>query len=256
MRSTILKKNLYALLYGIRNLLDPILHFTEISILAYHSLSVDSAETSILPEIFEEHLRLFKKNGVSFVSIPQVVAWRRKKGTLPKKSVAITFDDGYADFETTALTLLEKYQVPVTLFVVGSEEASRKLLGNRQPLMSPEAFSRIRNHPLVTVGYHSRSHANLAKMDRAAIDEEVAPPVPLDYFAFPGGNYSRTAIAAVHDAGYEAAFSIKPTLMTRNSPRYLLPRCVITRTLDSWEVVLRTTKAISWYRRLTRPINS
>ncbi len=256
MRSPILKKNLYAFLYGLRNILDPIFHFTEISVLVYHSLSVDSSEPSILPEIFEEHLRLFKKNGSTFVSIPQVVSWRRGKENLPKKSIAITFDDGYADFETAALPLLEKYNVPVTLFVVGSEDASRGVLGNHQPLMTPEAFSRIRNHPLVTIGYHSRSHANLSKMDREAVLAEVTPPVPLAYFAFPGGAYSRAAIAIVHDAGYEAAFSIKPTLMTRNSPRYLLPRNVITNKLEPWEVVLRTTIAISWYRRLTRPINS
>lgn len=253
-RSDGVKTPLYAACFALRNMLDPILHFTEISVLAYHSLSVDSSETSILPEIFEEHLRLFKKNGVTFVSVPEIIAWRRRIGTLPKKSLAITFDDGYADFETAALPLLEKYKVPVTLFVVGSEEASRKQLGNDQPLMTPEAFARVRNHPLVTIGYHTRSHANLIKMNRTEIDEEVAPPVPLEYFAFPGGNYSRTAIAAVHDAGYEAAFSIKPTLMSRNSPRYLLPRCVITRNLAPWEVVLRTTKAIAWYRACTRPI--
>lgn len=253
----LLKNTLYLVCFWSRNLLDPLFHFQEISVLAYHSLSVDSSVTSILPEIFEEHLRILKNNGVSFVSVPDVVGWRRKKIVLPRKAVAITFDDGYADFESAALPLLEKYQVPVTLFFLGSSESSRVALGNDQPLLSPSAIRRLEEHPLVTLGYHSYSHGNFARLPKNSTDllqTEVTSPIPVAYFAFPGGNYSKASLAAVHDAGYEAGFSIKPTLVSRHSPRYLMPRSVITKDHRPWEVLLRTTKAISWYRRLTRPI--
>jgi peptidoglycan/xylan/chitin deacetylase (PgdA/CDA1 family) len=267
----LLKNFLYDTCFTVRNLLDPIFHFTEVSILAYHSLSVSLAETAILPEIFEEHLGYLRKEGVSFVSLEQVVEWRRlshvqvksvqknSATALPKKSVAITFDDGYADFETTALPILEKYRVPVTLFIVGDAEGSRTALGNEVPLMDARALERVHAHPLVTLAYHSLTHANLAKLRGDALAQEVQPIFPegllAKYFAFPGGNYSKAAIAAVHDAGYDAGFSIKPTLVSRHTPRYLFPRSVIMRSLTPRQVYLRTTKAIAWYRRLTRPIS-
>ena len=79
------------------------------------------------------------------------------------------------------------------------------------------------------MGYHSFSHANLAKLSKEELQHEVQPPfaanegdiLPLPYFAFPGGNYSKAAIAAVHDAGYDAGFSIKSTLVSHEVPRYL-----------------------------------
>jgi peptidoglycan/xylan/chitin deacetylase (PgdA/CDA1 family) len=235
---------------------------------------VSLAETAILPEIFEEHLRYLQKEGVAFVSLEDVVGWRRlshvsKKTpragggasgkSIPKKSVAITFDDGYADFETAALPLLEKYNVPVTLFIVGDAEGSRGALGNDVPLMDAHALERVHAHPLVTIAYHSLTHANLAKLRGDDLRKEVEMIFPegllAKYFAFPGGNYSKAAIAAVHDAGYDAGFSIKPTLVSCATPRYLFPRSVIMRTLTPRQVYLRTTKAIAWYRRLTRPIS-
>jgi peptidoglycan/xylan/chitin deacetylase (PgdA/CDA1 family) len=251
---TFLKNILYGMCFYFRNILDPLFRFEEISILAYHSISVDESPTSILPEIFEEHLQLLRKRGVFFVSLSSVVEWRKKKERLPKKAVALTFDDGYADFESVVLPLLERYKIPVTLFFVGSEVASRKALGVDRPLLTPEALERLHVHPLVTLGYHSYSHSNLSRMSREELFKEITPPVPVPFFAFPGGNYSRTAIAALHEAGYDAGFSIKAKLVSHATPRYLFPRSVVTKDMTPWEVYLRTTIAISWYRRLTRPL--
>jgi peptidoglycan/xylan/chitin deacetylase (PgdA/CDA1 family) len=252
------KNYLYGFCFMLRNLFDPFMHFTEVSVLAYHSLSVSLAETAILPEIFEEHVRLLRRRGVRFISLDDVVDWRRNAASGKKKSAfkatAITFDDGYADFETAALPLLEKYNIPVTLFMVGGTEESREALKNDVPLLTPAALARVKAHPLVTLAYHSFSHTNLAKLRGEELATEVRPVFPAKYFAFPGGNYSKAAIAAVHDAGYDAGFSIKPTLVSKHTPRYLFPRSVIMRTLTPTDVYLRTTKAIAWYRRLTRPI--
>lgn len=51
-----------------------------------------------------------------------------KKIELPKKSVILTIDDGNETFFALAVPIIEKYQVPVTSFVITSECDSNKIM--------------------------------------------------------------------------------------------------------------------------------
>ncbi|MDB0037792.1 polysaccharide deacetylase family protein [bacterium] len=67
-------------------------------------------------EQFEQHLKYLKAN---FDVISDEEAFRRvaAKETLKRHTITITFDDGFLNNLRTALPLIEKYQIPVTLFV-------------------------------------------------------------------------------------------------------------------------------------------
>ena len=70
------------------------------------------------PEVFDEQMRYLSKN-YNLVTIKDILAAleTRNRNDLPARAVAVTFDDGYFDFEEHAWPILKRYRIPVTLFV-------------------------------------------------------------------------------------------------------------------------------------------
>ena len=84
-----------------------------ICVLLYHrvcKLSLDIWQLAITPEVFEAHIRFFKENY-------NILRFEDDWDNTETPSLVITFDDGYADNYLYALPILEKYQVPATIFV-------------------------------------------------------------------------------------------------------------------------------------------
>jgi peptidoglycan/xylan/chitin deacetylase (PgdA/CDA1 family) len=84
----------------------------------YHRVSEKIADPWYLcvsPGNFSEHLRLLQKHARP-VSLDQLVRMQAQ-GKIEDRTVAVTFDDGYADSLHTAKPLLEQYGTPATVFV-------------------------------------------------------------------------------------------------------------------------------------------
>jgi peptidoglycan/xylan/chitin deacetylase (PgdA/CDA1 family) len=96
-------------------------------ILVYHrvaALQSDPWDLAVTPANFAEHLEVLRRLGVC---LPLArFADATSEGTLPGNAVAVTFDDGYADNLLHALPLLERYDVPATLF------ATTRFVGGRR----------------------------------------------------------------------------------------------------------------------------
>jgi peptidoglycan/xylan/chitin deacetylase (PgdA/CDA1 family) len=87
-------------------------------ILGYHrvaSLERDEYDVCVTPEHFDEQMEMLNRYAHP-ISLSQLVE-HLKAGSLPSKSVAVTFDDGYTDNLYQAKPVLEKYSVPATVFV-------------------------------------------------------------------------------------------------------------------------------------------
>lgn len=89
-----------------------------LSILIYHR--VLAAPDPLLPDLpdvatFDRHLRLLKR---CFRVLPLSTAIRQlRQGTLPRRALSITFDDGYADNAALALPLLRRHGLHATFFI-------------------------------------------------------------------------------------------------------------------------------------------
>jgi len=87
-------------------------------ILVYHKIEnvgCDPWGLAVSPERFSEHLDVLAGYGAC-LTISEM-ARRIADGTLPRRAVAITFDDGYADNLHQALPRLAHQNLPATLFL-------------------------------------------------------------------------------------------------------------------------------------------
>jgi peptidoglycan/xylan/chitin deacetylase (PgdA/CDA1 family) len=87
-------------------------------ILLYHRIAeegTDPWQLTVTPQHFDEHLQVLGKFARP-ISLRNLTAAIRN-GSLPRRSLIVTFDDGYADNLLNAKPLLEKHSVPSTVFV-------------------------------------------------------------------------------------------------------------------------------------------
>jgi len=91
-------------------------------VLVYHSISEDQGwlpwadEIAVRPEDLDRHLRFLRRRGFRFIGTGEWVE-RRRANRLDRDDLAIHFDDGYLDNWVAAAPILERHQVPATIFV-------------------------------------------------------------------------------------------------------------------------------------------
>ena len=88
-------------------------------ILVYHRVvelpSVNQSPLSVTTEAFASHLEVLRKHAYPMKLSAFIHALRA--GTLPPRAVVVTFDDGYANNLFQAKPLLERFDIPATVFV-------------------------------------------------------------------------------------------------------------------------------------------
>lgn len=195
------------------------------SVLVYHSISSPPeplpADADISPRRFEGQLRWLKR-------WRQVVPLEETlRSAADRPLVALTFDDGYRDNLTVALPLLEKFQLPMTLFVAAG------LLG-RDGYLSEEELREISRHPLVTIGAHGLWHRHFNRLTRHDARLELTDSRRLlagitgktiDLLAWPYGECNADLERLSAACGYRASWSVwKGTNSTHSRWRVPLGR--------------------------------
>ena len=97
-------------------------------VLTYHRITdapSDPLGLAVTPACFDEHLTAFAGR-YQLMNVGDVLRLLKAGRKLPRRGLAITFDDGYADALTHACPLLEAYSAPATLFVATGPLLSRR----------------------------------------------------------------------------------------------------------------------------------
>jgi peptidoglycan/xylan/chitin deacetylase (PgdA/CDA1 family) len=96
-------------------------------VLLYHrvaELETDPQWLAVPPDVFDEQLDLLKRSFV-VLTLGDLVK-RLGEGALPKRSVVITFDDGYSDNLYEAKPVLERHGLPASVFVASGFVGGRE----------------------------------------------------------------------------------------------------------------------------------
>lgn len=225
---------------------------TPLPVLLYHAVDDDPpawiAPFTVTPRTFAEQLDAIVASGRTPVTAGEVVTALRGGEPLPQRAVAVTFDDGFLDFERNALPALAEHALPATLFVTTGALAplNRSVLPNAAMLTLNQVAGLARAG--VTIGAHTHFHEQLDTLTPAAAAAELSRPKQIledalgeeiDLFAYPHGYCDARVLALTRSAGYRGAFAVRNAFSCAHDDPFRIARLTVradtTRTqFQSW----------------------
>lgn len=168
-------------------------------------LSVDNG-------IFDQQISYLVSRGYTPITAKQLVDALRTHGSLPPKSIVLSFDDGYKDIYDYAFPIFQKYHITVNLMLATG------LLGGGDYLTWGQVEEMGRSG-LVYFVDHTWSHYSLGRgtADKIKFEVETAKQQLEQYtgqavniLAYPYGSVGATATKILQDDGFFGAFTSNP----------------------------------------------
>ena len=203
-----------------------------VPILTYHYIRVNADRNdrmgfalSVTPADFAAQMDWLAQNGYHPITTEDLYAYLQGARGLPSKPVILTFDDGYADFFTTALPILISHDFRAEEYVVSS------FVG--QPGYMTAAQVREADRSGIEIGSHTVSHANLAASSTGASWAQITQSKafleqlighPIVSFCYPSGKFSSAVASQVAAAGYHDATTTRFGYSHTMGDRYVWTR--------------------------------
>ncbi len=221
-------------------------------ILAYHKVDHrrELGLTSLSPQRFEKQIRFLKHAGYTSISPQPLLSYAANASPLTKP-VLITFDDGYEGIHKYVYPILKEYAFTAIIFVttgyVGRYNDWDSSPGPRFRHLDWSHIREMADHG-ICFGSHGVNHAFLTRRSDTAARYELEASKkcledrlgqPIQFFSYPYGDYNDRIVNFVQEAGYRAAFSLRPEFLKAgytNGRRavYELPRIGIYLLDNMW----------------------
>ena len=200
-----------------------------VPILVYHNLGAQSKGRLVLgAKTFEEQMRYLKAQGYRVVSLKEFLEFASLNRQLPKKSVVLSFDDGYKAFVQYAYPVLKELGFKATLFVytdyIGA--GANALSWAELKKLSSEGFD---------VEAHSKTHGDMRRATGESTNDyarrlttELNQPREIfqknlgyspQLLAYPYGRQDDVVVQQTKERGYLAGFTVR----RQGNPSFVYP---------------------------------
>ena len=154
-----------------------------VRVLCWHSIA-DLSHDPVLrdygvpPDTFRRQIAALEEAGWAFIGVDEFLRFLRSGAHVPRRSVLLTFDDGYADLATEAHPVLVRHHAGSVAFIVsgsiGKFNGWDVAKGRApRPLAGQDELLRL-SQGMVEIGSHTRSHLHLTEADEPVqLDAEV-----------------------------------------------------------------------------------
>jgi peptidoglycan/xylan/chitin deacetylase (PgdA/CDA1 family) len=189
-------------------------------ILAYHQITPKAPPANLGYAVsvrqFERQMRFLREHGYVCLSLAELMRHSDNGQPRPRRSVALTFDDGYGSFSKLAYPILRCYGLTATVFVVTNEIHRQSYLkrGFHSLYLTWEQIGTLQQGG-ISLGSHTCTHSRLPGLSREEIQRELADSKEclevrlgqeIRWLAYPYADSTSEIRKMAEEAGYEAAF--------------------------------------------------
>jgi peptidoglycan/xylan/chitin deacetylase (PgdA/CDA1 family) len=201
-------------------------------VLMYHSVTPqpDGPEPfTVSTKSFERQMHWLHHRNYKGVSLKEILEAPRQR--VPRRSVALTFDDGYADFIEYAMPILRHYGFSATVFAIAGQlgDENSWTAGPSKNLMTAIQLKQIAAEG-IEIGSHSLHHVRLTSLADEALHEDLVmsrsilqdiSQQDVRGFCYPHGDHDGRVVRAAQEAGFDYCCAVGYSGFTG---RYALPR--------------------------------
>ncbi len=198
-------------------------------------------------ELFRAHLAWLKDRGYVSVSLDAIADAISSKAPLPRRWVAITFDDGWRDNFTEAFPALREAGFSATIFLI-TNQVARARPSNQWDDYLTLADIKVMSAAGIEFGSHTHTHPRLTKLESGSNDTEAGTVMfelaesrrrmkeelglMGDWFCYPYGNFAPRIAQLVRKAGYCGALSTIRDNRPASGQLFWMPRVMIMNDTD------------------------
>lgn len=207
------------------------------SVLCYHGFSNDAWRFNTNISIFESQLEMISHSS-KFITAKELWNYIVGSKTPSKPGVLLTIDDGYKDLMQIR-KIVNSYKIRPIIFLLSDvANVNRLEIDNNKGFLS-DADVRVLISDGWEIGSHGATHADFHNLRSAEVLKEVALSkialenkygVPVKYFGYPKGRYTKNVIREVRKAGYEMCFTMDDSIISTKTNLYRIPRIGVDKT--------------------------
>jgi peptidoglycan/xylan/chitin deacetylase (PgdA/CDA1 family) len=212
----------------------------EVPVLCYHrlrnSLASDGQNMktySVSPALFAQQMKALHDNGYHTILPDELYQYLVNDRKLPPKPILITFDDTREEQYRIGVSELNKYGFKGVFFIM-------TVSINRPGYMSKDQIKNLSDNGH-SIGAHTWDHHLVTKYKGTDWDIQIVNPKkqlesitgkPVNYFAYPSGEWNSQAIAKLKNNGYQLAF-ILSTKRNSDEPLFTIRRLIVSGSMSA-----------------------